>query len=203
MKVLMVIKRLDYSGAFKMFMWVAKALAKRGIDVTVFTYMSSFVSDLPSNITWIQEDLEKKGFLSQLKTVRRIVKKVKPDISISFLLDANILNIFACLGLHTKSIVCERNDPFKPRYYKLKVLKPFFRFANGAVYQLPKVAEYYNNIKVPTAIIPNPVLCQNNIVVKPFVERDNIIVTLGRIDIFQKRSQVFIYYFYKTLSHNR
>ena len=74
----------------------------------------------------------------------------------------------------------------------MKIAKPFFRLADGAVYQLPKVAEFYKNIKGPTAVIPNPVLCDSNIQVKPFAERHKIIVTLGRVDIFQKRHDVLV-----------
>ena len=43
MKIFMLIKRLRYSGAYKMFMWVANALAEKGHEVTVFTYMNSDV----------------------------------------------------------------------------------------------------------------------------------------------------------------
>lgn len=192
MKILMVIKKLRYSGAYKMFMWVAKALADRGFDVTVFTYMQNLVTELPPNIKWIQVDLENKRFNSHLCAVRKVVRDVKPDCVVSFLLDANILNMLACLGTRSKSIVCERNDPFKPKYYAMKIAKPFFRLADGAVYQLPKVAEFYKNIKAPTAVIPNPVLCDSNIQVKPFAERHKIIVTLGRVDIFQKRHDVLV-----------
>lgn len=180
-----------------MFMWVAKALADRGFDVTVFTYMQNTVAELPSNIKWLKVDLENAGFFSHLKAVRKVVREVKPDCVISFLLDANILNMLACLGTKSKAIVCERNDPFKPHYHVMKVAKPFFRLADGAVYQLPKVAEFYKNIKAPTAVIPNPVLCKSDVSVLPFEKRENNIVTLGRIDIFQKRHDVLIKAFAK------
>lgn len=180
-----------------MFMWVAKALADRGFEVVVFTYMQNLVTELPSNIKWIKVDLEHAGFFSHLKAVRKIVREVNPDCSISFLLDANILNMLACLGTNVKSIVCERNDPFKPHYHVMKIAKPFFRLARGAVYQLSKVAEFYKNIKAPTAVIPNPVLCKSDILVRPFAQRENVIVTLGRIDIFQKRHDVLVKAFAK------
>lgn len=192
MKVLMVIKKLRYSGAYKMFMWVAKALADRGFEVTVFTYMRNDVTELPVNINWIKVDLENKGFVSQFKAVRKVVKRVRPSCVISFLLDANILNMLACLGTRAKSVVCERNDPFKPHYTVMKIAKPFFRLADGAVFQLPKVAEFYKEIKHPTAIIPNPVLCRSDISISTFEKRDNNIVTLARLDVFQKRLDILI-----------
>ena len=180
-----------------MFMWVAKALADRGFEVTVFTYMQNLVTELPPNIKWIQVDLENKGFISHLFAVRKVVRNVKPDCVVSFLLDANILNMLACLGTKSRSVVCERNDPFKPKYYAMKIAKPLFRLADGAVYQLPKVAQFYSNIKAPTAVIPNPVLCDSKIQIKPFAEREKAIVTLGRIDIFQKRHDILVRAFAK------
>lgn len=193
MKVFMVIKRLRYSGAYKMFMWVAKALANRGHEVTVFTFMKNDVEELQPNIRWIKADLENASIFRKVKETRRWMKETSADISISFLLDANIINTLACLGTKTKSVICERNDPYKPHYYKLKLTKPLFRLADGAVFQLPKVAEYYSMVKGPTAVIPNPVITTSaEIELKPFDKRGNVIVSLGRYDIFQKRQDVLL-----------
>lgn len=192
MKVLMVIKKLRYSGAYKMFIWLATNLAEHGFDVTVFTYMKNDVESLHPKILWIKDDFEDQNMILPCMKLRKIIKNQDPDCSISFLLDANIINTIACLGLRTKSVICERNDPFKPHYYKLKIVKPLFRLANGAVFQLDKVRRYYSMINAPIAVIPNPVWNYAQIDVKPFSERNNEIVTLGRIDIFQKRHDVLI-----------
>ena len=193
MKIFMLIKRLRYSGAYKMFMWVAKALSVRGHEVTVFTFMSNDVKELPSSIRWIQVDLEHAGLHKRVAEARHLMKEWGADISISFLLDANIINTIACVGLKTKSVICERNDPFKPHYYKLRFSKFLFRLADGAVFQLPKVAEYYSMIKGPTTVIPNPVVpVSENVELRPFKERENVIVSLGRLDVFQKRQDILI-----------
>lgn len=193
MKIFMLIKWLHYSGAPKMFAWVANSLADKGHDVTVFTFMECEKGvALSPNIRHIHKNLENVGLIGKIRNIRAAIKEIDPDVSISFLLDANVYNMFACYGLRTKSVVCERNDPFKPGYYKLKFWKPWFRLADGAVYQLPKVAKYYSNIKGKTAVIPNPVLCKSDIVVRPFAERKKEIVTLGRIDLFQKRHDVLV-----------
>lgn len=189
----MIIKRLHYSGAAKMFLWIANALAERGIDVTILTYKKS-ENIIPSRIVkWANLDyLENRNLIYKYKVIRKYLKQELPDFCISFLLDANILNIIACLNLKTKSIVCERNDPYKPGYYKLKILRCLFSLADGAVFQLNDVAKFYNNIKVPTAVIPNPVKEISNISIKTIDERDNVIVSIGRLDIFQKRQDVLI-----------
>lgn len=192
MKILMIIKKLHYSGAPKMFLWVAKSLADRGFDVTILTYQDNLYNDVPSNIKWIALDMERAGFLKILYTVRKYVKEIRPECCVSFLLDSNIFNTLACVGLKTKSVICERNDPFKPKYYKLKIARPLFRLANGGVFQLPKVAEYYKNIKAPTAVIPNPVVSNNSVQMESYANRPNVAITIGRIDLEQKRLDVLV-----------
>lgn len=200
MKILMLIKNLEYGGAFKMFLWVADKLAQQGDDVTILTYLPNQEVVIPNNIKLIRINLKNTGFFARTKIIRKIIQEQSPDISLSFLLDANIYNILGCLGTNVKSVVCERNDPFKPHYYKLKLLKPLFSFADGAVFQLPKARDYYTNIKVPTAIIPNPVRENREKITKSFEERDKVVSTLGRIDIFQKRQDVLITAF--SIFHN-
>lgn len=188
----MLMRYLNYSGASKMFLWVAKELAATGNTVTIYVFSNDISRSPETNIQFINEDLSRKNIITRIKSVRKVIKESDADVSISFLLDANVYNTMACIGLKTKSIICERSDPYKPRYYKLKIFKPLFRFANGAVFQLKKVAEYYSNIKGTTAIIPNPVTISSNVDLKPFKQREKQIVTVGRIAIEQKRNDIQI-----------
>lgn len=193
MKIFMVMKRLDYSGAPKMFIWLAEALAQSGHDVHVFTFMKQRQDvSLPEYLHWERIDIQRNSLFSKIWIIRNKIKSIDPDVSISFLLDANVYNMFACLGRRTKSVVCERNDPFKPGYYVLKFWKPFFRLAKGAVFQLERVKEFYKCLKAPSAVIPNPITCRTDIDCLPFERRKNAIVSLGRLDLFQKRQDVLI-----------
>lgn len=193
MKIFMLIRFLDYSGAPTMFMWVAETMRKRGHEVAVCTY-NTLQKDikLSEDIKWIDFTDEHRGFIGRISKIRGLVKKFDPDVSVSFQLDANVYNILACYGLRTKSVVCERNDPYKPGYWKLKLFKPLFSMADGAVFQLPKAREYYNNIKVPVAIIPNPIVSKTDIQCEGYDKRKHVIAAHGRIDIFQKRQDVLI-----------
>lgn len=195
----MLIKWLHNSGAPKMFTWLANGLAEQGHNVTVYTYQQhdDDTVKFSNKVHHIHKSLDNAVFLEKIKCVRNVIKEQDPDISISFLLDANVYNMFACYGLRTKSVVCERNDPFKPHYYKLKFWKPWFRLADGAVFQLPKVAEYYSNIKKHTAVIPNPIIDRDNIKCLPIEKRNKRIVTHGRLDIEQKRHDILIKAFAK------
>lgn len=189
----MLIKWLHNSGAPKMFLWLAKNMAAKGHDITVMTYMDvERPLTVPEGVKHLHMSLQDKSVIKKVYAIRNVIIKLNPDVSISFLLDANVFNVLACLKLRSQSIVCERNDPFKPKYYKLKFFKPLLGLANGAVFQLQKVAEYYNNIRGTTAIIPNPVFGKTDINVGTFEKREDTISCVGRLDIFQKRQDVLI-----------
>ena len=193
MKVFMLIRFLDYSGAPTMFRWVAETLNARGHKVVVCTF-NDIGKDvtLSDGIKWIDVTNEKKSMIGRIRRVRHYIKEFNPDVSVSFMLDANVYNILAGWGLKTKSVVCERNDPYKPGYWKLKLFYPLFRFADGAVFQLPKAREYYKNVNVPVAVIPNPIVSKTTIRCESHDKRKKVIAAHGRIDIFQKRQDILI-----------
>lgn len=186
----MTMRYLNYSGASKIFIWLAEKMADFGHDVTMFVFSDNITSQPSEKVKLIHEDLAKKNIIGKIISIRNIIKKSNADISISFLLDANVYNTLACKGLKTKSVICERSDPFKPGYYKLKVCKPLFSFADGAVFQLKKVSEYYSNINGCTMVIPNPVTKVSEVTLRPFNARDKLIVTVGRIALEQKRNDI-------------
>ncbi len=193
LKILLMMKYIIRSGASKIFLWLAEALAERGHEVKVLTFRDKMQSfDVPNGLQWERFNLTKNGTYTRVKKIREVIKEFQPDVSISFLLDANVYNILACLGLPTKTVVCERNDPFKPHYYALRFWKPLFRFADGAVFQLSKVKEYYSNIKGLTAVIPNPMINRAQVELEPISERKDTFVAHGRLELFQKRQDVLI-----------
>ena len=175
-----------------MFMWVAEALHKRGHQVTICTY-KTLRNDIKMSdgIEWIDLTPKKLSFLGCVTEIRKLVGSLNPDVSISFQLNANTINMLACYGKDTKSVVCERNDPYS-RGKILQILKPLFKMADGAVFQLSGAREYYNNIKVPVAIIPNPIVSKTDIRCKSYDKRKRVIAAHGRIEIVQKRQDVLI-----------
>lgn len=188
---------LNYSGAAKIFLWVAQQLQSAGHNVIVYAFSNNISTKLPSGLNIIHEDLGGKSFFAKVAHIREQIRKSQADISISFLLDANVYNVLACLGLQTKSVICERNDPFKPHYTKLKIFKPILGLADGAVFQLPRVREFYSNIRENIAVIPNPITEHPTANILPFAQRLKRIVTIGRVEIEQKRNDIQIEAFAK------
>ncbi len=188
----MLMKFLDYSGAPTMFMWVAKALHKRGHQVTICTYQTLRRDiTMSEGIEWIDLTQEKPNLVSRVSKMRKIIDERKPDVSISFQLNAYIYNMLACYKKETMSVVCERNDPYR-RGRLLQVLKPLFSMADGAVFQLPRARDFYTSIKVKTTVIPNPIVAKTNIRCESHNKRKRIIATHGRLEIAQKRQDVLI-----------
>ena len=108
------------------------------------------------------------------------------------MLDSNWYCILASLGLKIPVVVCERNNPYIDRPFKFKIAEKLCRFADGAVYQLSKAADYYTWVKCPKVVIPNPVLKTKYEVTKKFSERKDEICNTARIVYQQKRTDVLI-----------
>ena len=192
MKIFLSISSLNYGGASKMFLWLAESLASKKHDVTIITFTP--IADnvnLSDKYQTVQLKLHKATVPFNIIKLSTILKRHNPDISVSFGLEANVYNTFACLGLKTCSVICERNDPFLSKNRALKLWKPCFKWADGAVWQLKKVHEFYNNIKTKTAVIPNPVVL-DDFTCDTIEKRIDGFVTHSRLDLFQKRQDVLI-----------
>lgn len=192
MKICLSIRSLNYGGASKMFLWLAENLASKKHDVTIITFTP--IADnvgLSDKYKTIQLKLPKITVPFNIIKLSTILKRHKPDISISFGLEANVYNTFACLGLKTKSVICERNDPFLSKNKALKFWKPCFKLVDGAVWQLEKVHEFYKNVKTKTTVIPNPVVL-DDFTCDAIEKRIDGFVTHSRLDLFQKRQDVLI-----------
>ena len=193
MKICLSIRDLNFGGAPKMFLWLSENLARRGHDVIIisFTPISANIKLFKGYKKVVQLNLSRMAIPFNIMKLHTILKECNPDISISFALEANVYNTFACMGLKTKSIICERNDPFLSKNFALKLWKPCFRWADGAVWQLEKVGCFYDNVKVKTAVIPNPVVLED-VECDAIKNRIDAFVTHSRLDLFQKRQDVLI-----------
>ena len=192
LKICLSIRSLNYGGASKMFLWLSESLARRGHEVTIISF-TPILTDIKlfEGYKVVQLNLSKIAVPFNMMKMHAVLKECNPDVSVSFALEANVYNIFACIGLKTKSIICERNDPFLSKNFVLKLWKPCFRWADGAVWQLEKVSSFYNNVKVRTVVIPNPVVLED-VECDEIKNRVDAFVTHSRLDLFQKRQDVLI-----------
>jgi glycosyltransferase involved in cell wall biosynthesis len=133
-----------------------------------------------------------------LKAIRQFVKVEKPDYIIAFTARINLLVILACIGLDTRIIISERNDPrFDGRGRLVDFLTNLlYPKAQCLVFQTKKAQDYFSErIKKKSCIIPNPIYvsCLASEIKK------KKIVTVGRLTP-QKNQKILIAAFAKILS---
>ena len=145
--------------------------------------------DVPDTVKRLYLRKKRKGLpilknLIRVVRLRKIIKKEKPDVVLSFLGGPNITTLLASLGLKAKVAVSVRNDPRK-EYGEGKINKWFvrllFRRADGCIFQTEDAAKYFDcNIVKKSAIIYNPVAEQ--FFKTKWCETPKDIVTFGRFE---------------------
>lgn len=205
MRILFVITSvaIEGGGASKMLVWVANQFARRGDDVYVYTHknMNGPRFRLDSNINLISDN-RKGGFLYPVFIVwkiRLLMKKLKPDVVVSFMQDSNLYCMMANRFLHVPVVTCERTDPNFKHVWKIKIAMRLAFLADGGVFQLQNAADYYTWVHKPKAVIPNPIPESKVSVNKEFSERRDEICNTARLVLHQKRQDVLIYAFKKVL----
>lgn len=186
MKILFIIGRLAGGGAERVVSELATIMSDTN-DVYIMMIASSKVEyNVSNNIKLI--DCSKRlsipgiNFIKRIIAMKRAIKDINPDICISFTVSVNIYAILACLGIKTKLIVAERNDPrFDPSSKILRILRRIlYPFANNYVFQTNGEKEFFSKkIQKKSVVIPNPV---NTNLPNPYVgKREKRFVTAVRL----------------------
>lgn len=127
-----------------------------------------------------------KSNLLYLKKIVRIVKNNNIDILIGFTTPVNVLTIIASKITKGYSIISERNCPHysEPNFFWKLMRRLSFAFADKLVVQTHLVSAFYYNYisKDKIIVIPNPI--NEDLISKrdEYKNRDNIILTVGRLD---------------------
>lgn len=193
---------INYGGASKMFSFLANELSELNNQVYVYTYDGNKPNyQLNEMINYYTESKVSKNKLIKrilpIINTRKIIKKIQPDIVISFLPNANFYSVLGALGTCTSTIITERSDPYSEQGLILNLKRFFYRFAEGAVFQTDGAKEYYSNsIQNKSIVIQNPVTMKENARID-FEKRRNEIVHVARFDIKQKRQDIMLLAFKK------
>ena len=117
--------------------------------------------DIPSGVDYIRLNSKMKlSKLEKLKSIlklRKILKSEKDSIIISFEYFVNIRTIISAIGLKSRVIISERNDPSRVGN-NIRYLRNFiYRFSDVLVCQTEDAKKYFPSyIKKKTFIILNP-----------------------------------------------
>ena len=209
MKILFMTTCLDYSGAPKMMAWVANRMAKKGHEVHLVTFFKAdqakiLCEDVVAHSLDVERSQSKlvrntTGMLKAVTKLHRTVRRVKPDIVVSFL--DSVGYTYLPIGrflTRAKFVASERVDPYS---YKGKTSKLRFflmGYAHGSVFQTDGAREFFKDKKRiydGSTVIPNPVVLNEKVRgmqknIPSYEERDKRIVTVGRLSLRQKRQDV-------------
>lgn len=200
MKITFTISQLGGGGAERVVALLSSKLCEMGHDVSLITLIKRpIVYSLNKNVKLINLDCRNSrvlGTISQIKHLRAVYRRLRPDVIISFLPVVNMTAIIANLGLSSKIIVSERNDPYQnPRKKIVRVMRDFwYHFSDGFVFQTSDAREYFGKHAQTGAIIANPI---NSNLPEPFIgERTKRFVSAVRLDK-QKNLDMFLRAFAK------
>jgi GalNAc-alpha-(1->4)-GalNAc-alpha-(1->3)-diNAcBac-PP-undecaprenol alpha-1,4-N-acetyl-D-galactosaminyltransferase len=127
-----------------------------------------------------------KQNISFLREITAIFKSNNYNLVISFTTNVNILSIFTAKYMSIPCIISERNNPevYVPNTFWRILRNISYCFANSLIVQTDFNKNFYQKIiqQDKIIIIPNPIDENLYSLRKTYNERQNIILTVGRID---------------------
>lgn len=163
MKVVFTISHLGGGGAERVVALLSGKLAELGHTVSLITLIKHpIIYPLNESIKLIELDCKKSritGTLEQIKCLRKVFRQEKPDVIISFLPVVNMVALISNLGLKSKIIISERNDPYQnPRKKVIRVLRDLlYHLSDGFVFQTLDAMNYFGEYTFQKGtVIANP-----------------------------------------------
>lgn len=189
-KLILYIDSMQRGGAQRVMSNIANYFIRNGIDIYL---INDIVPEPGKDEYWLNNGINrifldsnyKKGnkHFYRIKTLRKYLKQIKPDIIISFLGSPNIKLIIASIGLKLRKILSVRNDPYVEYGKGLRriIAKILFLFSNGVVFQTNDAADYFfKTTQKKSTIIFNPV--DNRFREIKWKKESNNIVAVGRLE---------------------
>ena len=194
-KMVIVIGGLRRCGAERVIWHITNYLVKQGWQIWIILLLYSevdYVMNERVHIVDLSGNTESriKRLPNWLIGIRKTVNKVKPDVVLSFIARINIITQIACLGIKSKMIISERNDPYSDGRSKFVDLLTSWLYpkADIVIFQTKRALSYFNNMQLKnTYILRNPVSVQ--CLAKEAKEWK--IVSVGRLDA-QKNQKMLI-----------
>lgn len=137
-------------------------------------------------------------------SMRRLLKKQKTDITISFMTTSNVLSLLASKSLGIPTIISERSNPYVYTHNSFwnALIKYSFPKAKYLVVQSELIRDYFANIvnidKIK--ILPNPISESLTSTKQIPQKREQIILNVGRLD--QNKAQDLLIRAFANVNHH-
>lgn len=187
MRIALIIASLNSGGAERVIANLANCFVAQNdkIALILFNDVKYYELDKRVEIHIIKE--EKRGVRYILDASHRLhkeLKRIDPEVVLSFLTEINVLSILASIGAPWKLIVSERNNPLvmpRKKYYRwLRTI--LYPFCDAFVFQTKRAQEYFGKaIQKRSCIIHNPI-CQIDVKHTSGNMKVFEIVSVGRLE---------------------
>ncbi len=163
--LLIVIGGMSRGGAERVLSLIANYFAEKGWNVYIALLLYNEVGySLNKNIKIINLTFGGGSRLDKLpkwiKFLRKNIKEIKPDVILSFVARIGILTHIASLGLNTKIVISERNDPSKDGRSKIVDFISYIIYpkSKAIVFQTYRASKYFDFLNLTNKyIVPNPI----------------------------------------------
>ncbi|WP_235914924.1 glycosyltransferase family 4 protein [Pelistega ratti] len=194
MKILFLLSSLNAGGAERVACTLVNAWVEKGYEVVLIPCFSQgngqsfYPLDPRVKVHWLANDLPRLKWLARIVKpwiLRKLMRKEKADVMVSFLTNVNVISLMASKGLHIPLIVCERSDPsFQKISALLRVLRRYlYPQARVVMLQTEQAAQRFTEKMLPLAqisVVPNPLpLTLERI--SPNQQAPNIVLAMGRL----------------------
>lgn len=192
---------LSFAGAEKILCWLAEKFSEKKYNVHILNLQllnngSDFeIRNLKNIKVHILSPINVRGMnnIYRIAKIVNLAKEIHADLLISFTRYPCILSSLSGKLAHIPVIISERGDPYKyTRGLRNKIGFLIMNTSDGCVFQTKNAMKCYGTaLQKRSVIIPNPVFeskihCQS----PDRIETD--IVSVGRIEIIQKRYDLMI-----------
>lgn len=175
-KIFFVIQSLSCGGAERVVSILANEFSRREYKVYVVCFYDETKDFYKLNDKVIKINLnlnESKGILSKIVSnikrilkLRKLIKKEKPDITVSFMEVPSVILILSSFLLGNKVVVSERTNPEKHKIDIVVFLlrKYLYRFVSAVVVLTEGAKNWFekHTFSKNVAVIPNPVLVSDS-----------------------------------------
>lgn len=187
MKIVFISYLHGFGGAEKQNVMLANAMVERGYEVTLVSIsVDNNCYDLDKRVEYIFLPDRMSGKLriwSRYQDIKKLLKRIKPDITVNFWFQSAYLTAFMKKSITGKVIYSERGDPGDKEYSGILgiVRKMVLPRIDGFVFQSKGARDYFDErVKKRSAVIPNPVFVDRTMYPR-HIDRTKRIITVGRL----------------------
>lgn len=204
-RVLFVTNSLGFAGVEKMIAFIAGELQDRGFKCCIanLNNVPDYVNKQQQNIheevnvcaLEKPQDTENKNAY-YIRKLKEIAREFSADVLIGFTAYPNMYARIVGFLLGIPSIMSERGDPSRTgltKGLKNKLSLMLINSSKGGVFQTEGAMSVYGKgLQKRSVVIPNPIFIKGEIPEVPQSERQKTVVSVGRLDNFQKRYDVML-----------